>query len=129
MVACPFGVPTFEWDKLVPFIRKCTFCAERTAANEAPSALNGEDVDSESASRHVAGQMQPVCAKTCPTGAIKFGERDDLLKEARARIEGSPGRYVDHIFGEKEAGGTSWLYLASVPFSEIGFPKNLGERP
>jgi formate dehydrogenase iron-sulfur subunit len=45
-----------------------------------------------------------------------------MLTEARRRIANRPDRYVDHIYGEKEAGGTSVLYLASVPFEKIGFP-------
>ncbi|MFC1949944.1 4Fe-4S dicluster domain-containing protein [Chloroflexota bacterium] len=99
MVACPFGIPTFEWDKPLPWIRKCTFCVDRQAAG-----------------------MEPACVKSCPTGALKFGEREELLAEARERIAASPGKYVDHIYGENEAGGTSWLYLSPVPFEELGFP-------
>jgi formate dehydrogenase iron-sulfur subunit len=45
-----------------------------------------------------------------------------MLQEARNRISGHPEKYVDHIYGEKEAGGTSVLYLSSVPFDKIGFP-------
>lgn len=99
MVACPFGVPSFEWDKPVPYIRKCTFCADRL--NEG---------------------MEPACVKACPTEALQFGEREELLTEARKRIAARPGKYVDHIYGEKEAGGTSWMYLSPVPFEKLGFP-------
>lgn len=104
-LACPFGVPTFEWDTPVPYIRKCTMCADRLAEG-----------------------MEPACAKACPTGAILFGERDELLKEARARIQTQPGRYVRQIYGEHEAGGTSMLYLSAVPFEKLGFP-SLGPEP
>jgi formate dehydrogenase iron-sulfur subunit len=45
-----------------------------------------------------------------------------MLTEARRRIAKRPDRYVNHIYGEKEAGGTSVLYLASVPFEKIGLP-------
>jgi formate dehydrogenase iron-sulfur subunit len=99
MVACPFGIPTFEWEKPMPWIRKCTFCFDRLSAG-----------------------MEPACVKACPTGALKFGERDELIAEARERIAAAPDKYVDHIYGEKEAGGTSWLYLSPVPFEDLGFP-------
>ena len=42
-------------------------------------------------------------------------------------MKSHPGRYVDHIYGEHEVGGTSWMYLASEPFENIGFPK-LGDQ-
>jgi formate dehydrogenase iron-sulfur subunit len=104
-VACPFGIPTFEWDRPMPWIRKCTFCADRQA-----------------------GKLKPACVTTCPTGALAYGDRGELLALARERIAASPSRYVKHIYGEKEVGGTSWLYLSSVPFEQLGFSK-LGEQP
>ena len=105
MVACPFGIPTFEWDKPIPWIRKCTFCTDRLGAG-----------------------LEPACVKTCPTGALKLGEREELIVEARRRIVAGPDKYVGHIYGEKEAGGTSWLYLSSVPFEKLGLPA-LGSEP
>ena len=105
MVACPFNVPTFEWDKPAPYIRKCTFCADRQA-----------------------GGLEPACAKACPTEAILFGERETLLQEAHARIAAQPDQYVNHIYGEKEVGGTSVMYLSPVPFEKLGFP-TLGPEP
>ena len=99
MLACPFSVPTFEWDNPTPYIRKCTMCTNRLTAGKAP-----------------------VCATVCPTKAIVFGERAGLLEEAHSRIRDRTDRYVDHVYGEREAGGTSELYLSPVPFSKLGFP-------
>ena len=65
----------------------------------------------------------------CPTGALTFGKRSELLGDARERIHGEPDRYVHHIYGEHEAGGTSWLYLSPVPFEELGFPTHLSTTP
>jgi formate dehydrogenase iron-sulfur subunit len=62
-------------------------------------------------------------------GATTFGEREELVREARRRIDESPGDYVDHIYGLQEAGGTSVLYLSNVPFEELGFPMNLPKEP
>ena len=104
-VACPFGVPTFEWDKAVPYIRKCQMCTDRLEQG-----------------------LTPACAKACPTGAIAFGERDELLQQAHSRLAARPDRYVDHVYGENEVGGTSVLYVSNVPFDELGFP-SLGPEP
>lgn len=98
MVACPFSVPKYEWNKLAPKVRKCTMCPDRLA-NGKPTA----------------------CAEICPTGATKFGERDDLINEAQQRIRDNPGKYVPHIYGLTEAGGTSVLLLSSVPFEKFGY--------
>jgi Fe-S-cluster-containing dehydrogenase component len=105
MVACPFEVPTFEYDKPVPAIRKCTFCFSST------------------------DEGVPRCVTACPTGAMKFGKRDDLLKEAWGRVYEEPERYEHHVYGEHEAGGTAALYLAGVSFDKLGFPTNLPDAP
>ncbi len=102
MAACPFNVPAFDWDKGLlgqPVIRKCNFCIDRLQAG-----------------------MQPACAKACPARAINFGEREQLIAAAEARIQQTPARYVDHVYGKTEAGGTSILYLSSVPFENLGLP-------
>ena len=132
-LVCPFAVPSLEWAKAVALIRKCGFCASRIEHAEVPDVLNEghstEDVlDEDKKARHLAAQKVPACVSTCPTGALEFGDRDELLEEARSRIAGSPDRYVPHIYGETEAGGTAWLYLSAVPFSELGFPTNISER-
>jgi len=103
--ACPFGVPGYEWDQVLGLIGKCDFCADRQAAGLAPS-----------------------CAQTCPTGALTFGDRADLLVAARERIAAAPERYQPRIYGEREVGGTSMLYLSAVPFGALGFPA-VGDAP
>jgi len=104
--ACPFDVPKYQWDRPVPVVGKCILCAPRIARGE-PTA----------------------CASVCPTGATKFGRRDDLIREARQRIAAEPGRYVNHIYGLDEAGGTSVMLLSSVPFGDLGLRANLPSRP
>ena len=43
-------------------------------------------------------------------------------------MDKDPGRYVNHIYGETEVGGTCWLYISGVSFERIGF-QDLPERP
>ncbi len=130
MVACPYNVPQFEFNKVFGEIRKCQMC------NQAGL----ERIDK--------GQMT-ACAEVCPTGATLFGSRKALLAEAKRRMglmEGeiyeyprgdlanpsSPHEkkvpdYEQHIWGEKEAGGTNVMHIAAVPFDKLGMPE-LDER-
>jgi Fe-S-cluster-containing dehydrogenase component len=103
MIACPFGVPKYEYDKAVPYVRKCTMCATRLAAGK-----------------------QPACVENCPAGALQFGKRSELLAEARKRVYAQGSKYVPHIYGENEAGGTSWMYIADRPLSDFGLPNDVG---
>jgi len=103
MVACPFSVPKYEWASTSPRVQKCILCFEK----------------------RLKDGKQPACTAACPTGASLFGDRDELIDEAHRRIKSEPGLYVDHIYGLTEAGGTSVLYLSSVPFDQLGFPDTL----
>jgi hypothetical protein len=73
--------------------------------------------------------LLPGCVEACPKEALTFGKRKDLLALARERIRRNPGRYIDHIYGENEMGGTSWLYLSGVPFHQVGMREDLGVTP
>jgi Fe-S-cluster-containing dehydrogenase component len=106
MVSCPFDVPKFEYHSANPRIQKCQLCAARVVEGK-----------------------QPACVEACPAEALTFGRRENLLEEARHRIYTEPSRYVHRIYGEQEAGGTSWLYLAGVPFDQIGFKTDIGTTP
>lgn len=107
MIACPFEIPTYEYDEpLTPRVMKCTMCHDRIKENKLPG-----------------------CVEACPMGALKFGKRDALIKYARERISKFPDQYIDHIYGENEMGGTSWLYLSKVPFNETGMREDLGITP
>jgi formate dehydrogenase iron-sulfur subunit len=108
MNACPFGVPHFDFDKGLfegAFIDKCTMCPQRI------------DIG-----------LEPACVATCPTEALVFGERTDLVQEAHNRIQAHPARYVNHVYGETENGGTSYLVVSHVPFQELGLP-DLSSKP
>ena len=127
MLACPWDVPTAEWDKLAPKIEKCTHCADRTDL-AAPIAFNGEKASDYETKRFLDTIATPACVKACPADALRYGTRDEMLALAHKRIADRPDRYVDHIYGEKELGGTSVVYLSSVPFEKLGFP-TFGEKP
>jgi formate dehydrogenase iron-sulfur subunit len=104
MVACPFGIPKYQWSKALPLVVKCTGCYSRLKAG-----------------------LKPACAKACPS-AISYGGRIDMINEAKRRLAAKPDRYFNKIYGLEEAGGTSVLYLTEQPFDELGF-KNVTRRP
>jgi len=104
-IACPFGVPKFQWSARAPQIVKCELCRERLAAGR-----------------------EPACTEVCPRKAVIFGRRSDLLKEAHRRLAASPDRYIQKVYGETDAGGTQVLYISHVAFEKLGLPV-LGDTP
>jgi Fe-S-cluster-containing dehydrogenase component len=104
MIACPFEIPKYEYESNTPRVRKCTFCAERQHAG-----------------------LGPACAEVCPSGALTFGRRGELLEIAKTRIYTNPDKYLHHVYGEHEAGGTSWLYIGDVPFEKLALRTGMGD--
>lgn len=101
MIACPFQIPAYEYKKpLTPVVMKCTMCSERTLKEG----------------------KQPACVEMCPVEALVFGSRSELLKLARNRIRRSPDRYLPHVYGEYDGGGSSWLMIADRDFEEVHMP-------
>ncbi|CAK0756747.1 hydrogenase 2 iron-sulfur protein [uncultured Gammaproteobacteria bacterium] len=128
---CPYGVPKFEYDKTFGQIRKCELCRHRLAKGELPA-----------------------CVDVCPTGATLFGRLEDLKTEAHRRLTLKPGertefprgdvsgklggsrpgheklveaKYQQHVYGEKEMGGTQCLALSAVPFEKLNLPTGVPE--
>ena len=127
VLACPWEVPTTQWNTLTPKIEKCTHCADRIE-QPLPLSRNGQALTQDEGRRFLDSIVTPACVKACPADALRFGEREEMLEEARRRIAARPDRYVDHVYGEHEAGGTSVLYLSRLPFEKLGFPA-LGPEP
>lgn len=106
MTACPFQVPSYEWNQRLPKVRKCDMCFDRQSAGKLTA-----------------------CTEACPTQATIGGERDALVAEARKRLAEKPNDYYPRIYGLKDAGGTSVLVLSAVPFEKIGLNTRLPQEP
>ena len=108
MIACPFYIPTFKYSSAFsPRIMKCIFCYDTRLKDGKP----------------------PACVEACPQEALTFGKRIDMLEVAHQRIRMEPGKYIDHVYGEHEAGGTSWMYISPVPFDEVGLDTSVTREP
>ena len=108
MIACPFYVPAYSYSSAInPVVKKCIMCYDTRLKFGRP----------------------PACVEACPRETLTFGKRHDLIKLGHERIRNNPGKYVDHLYGEKEVGGTSWMYLSGVPFEQVGFNTKLGNEP
>jgi len=103
LMACPFQIPRYSWNSAAPRVAKCVFCFEKITSGE---------------------EKEPACTEACPTEATIFGDRDALLAVAKKRLREGTGKYVPHVFGETEAGGTSILNISDV---DIGLPVTVPE--
>ncbi len=113
MVACPYHVPRYQWDTTTPLVQKCTFCSGYVQRDGTIHEKN-----------RLAQGMGPNCVEACPTGALLWGPREEVLAEAHARTEAEPGKYhQDRVYGEHEAGGALQLILSHLPFEKLGLPK------
>lgn len=106
MMACPYGIPRYDWADATPRIRKCTLCYPRISEGKLPA-----------------------CVEACPYEALAFGARDEMLAEAHDRIRRAPDRYLPKVWGESEIGGTSVLYVSDISLDFLAFKPDLGDRP
>jgi len=106
MMSCPFGIPRYSWEKNIPYVRKCTMCYHL-----------------------IKDGGVPACVSACPEDATIFGERDELIAEARRRIAHDPGKYRDTLYGEFDAGGTCVLYISDIELDFLSWKKDIGGTP
>ncbi len=110
MLGCPYGIPHYEWNSLAPSVRKCVMCYENLKSGKL---------------------KEPGCTSACPTEATIFGTREDMLAEAKRRIEAEPNKYIQKVWGEKQVGGTSVLYIADISLDFLGWNglEGIGDEP
>jgi formate dehydrogenase iron-sulfur subunit len=106
MMACPYGIPRYEWDAAAPLVRKCGLCTQRLQS----------------------GQL-PACVEACPNQVMVFGEREALLEEAHNRLASQPDRYLPVVTGEHDAGGSAVLYISHVSLDFLSLNRPPGAQP
>jgi len=106
MLACPYGIPRYDWEQPTPYVRKCTLCFDRIAENRLPA-----------------------CVEACPEKATLFGPRSEMLAEAERRLAADKHRYVQHVYGKDEVGGTCVLYISDIPLDFLGWKSAPGHEP
>ncbi len=104
---CPFLIPRMDKEKSILLGSgrmggKCDFCYDR-----------------------VSNGLEPACAKACPTGAIKFGERDGLIIEGKQRVQVLRETHPDaNFYGEHELGGLHMMYVLDESPEVYDLPVN-----
>jgi formate dehydrogenase iron-sulfur subunit len=104
LLACPFGVPTYEWRATAPRVRKCQMCVDR-------------------------GAKGPACTEACPAEATVTGDRAAIVALAQRRLREEPKLYHPHVYGLKEVGGTSVLTIGPCRPADLGLPTGLRMGP
>jgi len=104
---CPFKVPRFTRNAITGQgkMDKCVFCSS--------PALD-----------RISAGLEPACVKTCPPDALKYGERDQLLAEAKKRVDvlKAQGNSDAYLYGDKELGGLHVLYVLEESPEKYGLP-------
>lgn len=98
VTVCPFGIP--QYDAKTEKAYKCDMCFSRLENN-----------------------LEPACVKACPTGALQFGDEDEIRSIIKARLAALQGK--GHLYGDKFVGSTHMLYiLPEEPAHYAGLPQN-----
>ena len=109
ITGCPFNIPRLS--KTDGKAYKCTLCSDRVAVG-----------------------LEPACIKSCPTGALVFGTKDDMIHHAEERIADlkSRGHAQAALYDPPGVGGTHVMYVlphGDKPEIYEGLPKDPGISP
>lgn len=99
---CPFEVPRAKGTSatVIRKIRKCILCLDR-----------------------ISNGLEPACVKTCPTGALQFGDRQDMVALGKQRVQEIKSTYPDaRLYGENELGGLHLLFVLMYSPKVHGLP-------
>ncbi|UCV15396.1 formate dehydrogenase subunit beta [Quatrionicoccus australiensis] len=109
VTGCPFNVPRISKEDSKAY--KCSLCSDRVAVGQ-----------------------EPACVKTCPTGAIQFGSKEDMKVYAGGRVADLKRRGYENagLYDPQGVGGTHVMYVlhhADRPDLYSGLPANPSISP
>jgi len=104
VAGCPFDIPRF--DQATRRVYKCNMCIDRVEAG-----------------------LEPACVKTCPTNAISWGTKEDMVALAHKKVEGLNRRGFQNaaLYNPDGVGGTHMMYV--VPHGDRLADYQLPENP
>ncbi|MCB0035828.1 MAG: 4Fe-4S dicluster domain-containing protein [Anaerolineales bacterium] len=104
VTACPFSIPRMSNEKRVS---KCDGCAAVVKAGG-----------------------RPWCVKTCPSNALMYGEREEIIAEAHKRADALRVRYPNaNVYGETESGGLGVIMVLPDTAETLDLPVNPQTKP
>jgi formate dehydrogenase iron-sulfur subunit len=126
---CPFGVPHLSEPSPLAASEKYYAVTGQPEATDPTSALGGQAKSSKCTfcqDRTLNG-LKPACVKTCPAGALNWGDRNEMLAKADARVQilkTERGFPEASVYGKNELGGLGRIYVLKAPAEAYGLPKD-----
>ncbi|MEJ5248962.1 MAG: 4Fe-4S dicluster domain-containing protein [Caldilinea sp.] len=124
---CPTGA-LYKEDGLTRLNRDvCIGCAYCTDACpfDVPQIVDGRSSKCDACAATTKAGGQPWCVRTCPSDALRYGERREILAEAHARVEAIRARYPKaRVYGEAEAGGLGVVVVLPDAPEAFDLPAN-----
>lgn len=122
---CPTGA-LFQEDGLTRLDRDtcigCSYCVQ-SCPYDVPVIFDGKASKCDGCRSTVAAGGTPWCVETCPSDALRFGERDELMAEAHRRVSAVRGKYPDaQVYGERQAGGLGMIVVLPDAPEAMGLP-------
>jgi formate dehydrogenase beta subunit len=102
VTGCPFNIPKFN--EATKKVYKCTLCSDRVGAG-----------------------LEPACIKSCPTGCLHFGSKEDMKSEAEKRVNQlhANGHADAGVYDPSGVKGTHVIYV----LGDAKHPENYGGLP
>ena len=124
---CPTGA-LYKEDGLTRLDRGacsgCEYCVT-SCPYEVPHMVDGRSSKCDGCASTTSAGGSPWCVTTCPSRALEYGDRDDMLRSARTRAEALRAHYPNaQVYGETQAGGLGVLLVLPDDPEVLGLPRD-----
>ncbi|MDY6794715.1 MAG: 4Fe-4S dicluster domain-containing protein [Actinomycetota bacterium] len=125
VATCPFQACRYDEEEKA--IYRCRLCYDRiTNSDDAWPTPEQASPDMENQPYPVPPRNIPACVLTCTTGALSFGERDEMIEMAKERVEylkSEKGVERAQIYGVDELNGLHYIYVLEEGPEKYGLPE------